>query len=80
MNDSKADNYLELDGRYVAKLTTVIEANGDGATHDSIMHDSHAIGVKTQHVREVETELYDIDGESGSSRESQEAIVKPSSL
>lgn len=80
MNDSKADNYLELDERYVAKLTTVIEANGDGETHDSIIQNSHAIGVKTQHVRQVELEPYDIDCESGSSRESQEVIVKPSSL
>lgn len=80
MNDSKADNYLELDERYVAKLTTVIEANGDGAIHDSIMQNSHVIGVKTQHVREVEMEPYGIDCESGRSRESQEAIVKPSSL
>jgi len=79
-NDGKADHYLELDERYVAKLTTVIEANGDGETPDSIMGNSHAIGIKTQHVREVEIEPYDIDCESGSSRESQEVIVKPTSL
>lgn len=77
-NDGKADNYLELDERYVAKLTTVIEANGEAP--DSIMRDSLAIGIKTQHVREVEIEPYDIDCESGSSRESQEVIVKPTSL
>lgn len=80
MNDSKADNYLELDERYVAKLTTVIEANGDVVTPDSVMQNSHAIGIKTEHVREVELEHYDIESESGNFRESQEVMVKPSSL
>jgi hypothetical protein len=78
MNDGKADNYLELDERYVAKLTTVIEANRD--TLDPEMLNSHAIGIKTQHVREVEMEPFDVDSEAGNSRESQEGIVNPSSL
>lgn len=75
-NDSKADNYLELDERYVAKLTTFIEANGE--TPDSDARNSRVIEVKTQHVREVAMEPYDI--ESGNCRESQESIVKPNSL
>ncbi|KAI4833766.1 hypothetical protein E4T44_09236 [Aureobasidium sp. EXF-8845] len=77
-HDGKADDYLELDERYVAKLTTVIEANRD--TLDPEMLSSHAIGIKTQHVREVEMGPFDIDSEAGNSRESQESIVKPSSL
>jgi hypothetical protein len=77
-NDGKGETYLELDERYVAKLTTVIEANRD--TADLEMLDSGAIGVKTQHVLEVETETYDVDCESGKCRESQDTIVKPSSL
>ena len=72
------DDYLELDERYVAKLTTVIEANRESP--DSNILNSHAIGIKTQHVREVETEPYDIDCESGTWRESQERIVKPDSI
>jgi hypothetical protein len=44
------------------------------------MLNSHAIGIKTQHVREVEIEPFDIDSEAGNSRESQESIVEPSSL
>jgi hypothetical protein len=77
-NNGKADNYLELDESYVAKMTTVIEANRD--TLDPEMLNSHAIGIKTQHVREVEIEPFDIDSEAGNSRESQESIVEPSSL
>jgi hypothetical protein len=77
-NDGKGETYLELDERYVAKLTTVIEANRE--TPDLEKLDPCAIGVKTQHVLEVETETYDVDCESGSCRESQETIVKPSSL
>ncbi|KAI4760196.1 hypothetical protein E4T51_06765 [Aureobasidium sp. EXF-12344] len=76
-HDSKADNYLELDERYVAKLTTYIEANGE-ETPNSDARNSRVIEVKTQHVREVAMEPYDI--ESGNCRESQENIVKPSSL
>ncbi|KAK6008603.1 hypothetical protein QM012_000506 [Aureobasidium pullulans] len=76
--DGKADDYLELDERYVAKLTTVIEANKESP--DLSIMDSHAIGIKTQHVREVETENYDIDCEGGTWRESQERIVKPGSI
>lgn len=76
--DGKVDDYLELDERYVAKLTTVIEANRESP--DSNILNSHAIGIKTQHVREVETEPHDIDCESGTWRESQERIVKPDSI
>ena len=72
-HDSKADNYLELDERYVAKLTTYIEANGE-ETPNSDARNSRVIEVKTQHVREVAMEPYDI--ESGNCRESQENIVK----
>jgi hypothetical protein len=75
-NDSKADNYLELDERYVAKLTTFIEANGETPSSDA--RNSRVIEVKTQHVREVAMEPYDI--ESGDCRESQGNIVKPGSL
>ncbi|KAG9669187.1 hypothetical protein KCU98_g16773, partial [Aureobasidium melanogenum] len=74
--DGKTADYLELDERHVAKLTTVIEANRE-TPDPSILH-SHAIGIKTQHV--VETEPYDIDCESGTWRESQERIVKPGSI
>lgn len=70
--------YLELDERHVATLTTVIEASRE--TPDLNILNSHAIGIKTQHVREVETEPYDIDCESGTCRESQERIVKPGSI
>ncbi|CAD0099405.1 unnamed protein product [Aureobasidium mustum] len=41
---------------------------------------SHAIGIKTQHVREVDTESYNIDSESGIWTESQERIVKSDSI
>ncbi|KAG9572957.1 hypothetical protein KCU86_g10743, partial [Aureobasidium melanogenum] len=74
--DGKTVDYLELDERHVAKLTTVIEASRE--TPDPSILNSHAIGIKTQHV--VETEPYDIDCESGISRESQERIVKPGSI
>ncbi|KAI4781964.1 hypothetical protein E4T52_03101 [Aureobasidium sp. EXF-3400] len=74
--DGKTDDYLELDERHVAKLTTVIEASRE--TPDPSILNSHVIGIKTQHV--VETEPYDIDCESGTWRESQERIVKPGSI
>ncbi|KAG9702149.1 hypothetical protein KCU69_g6860, partial [Aureobasidium melanogenum] len=74
--DGKTVDYLELDERHVAKLTTVIEASRE--TPDPSILNSHAIGIKTQHV--VETEPYDIDCESGTCRESQERIVKPGSI
>lgn len=76
--DGKADDYLELDERYVAKLTTVIEANKESP--DSNVLSSHAIGIKTQHVREVDTEPYNIDSESCIWTESQERIVKSDSI
>ncbi|KAG9668621.1 hypothetical protein KCU95_g15988, partial [Aureobasidium melanogenum] len=74
--DGKRDDYLELDERHIAKSTTVIEANRE--TPDPSILNSHAIGIKTQHV--VEIEPYDIDCESGTGRESQERIVKPGSI
>lgn len=74
--DGKTGDYLELDERHVAKLTTVIEASRE--TPDPSILNSHVIGIKTQHV--VETEPYDIDCESGTWRESQERIVKPGSI
>lgn len=61
--DDKADDFLKLDRRYVTKLTTVIEANRE--IPDLTILNSHAIELKTQHVREIETELHDISYDSG---------------
>ncbi|KEQ96917.1 hypothetical protein AUEXF2481DRAFT_620082 [Aureobasidium subglaciale EXF-2481] len=74
----KQGDYVELDERVVAQLTTKIEANKGNQGSD--MLNSRAIEVKTQHLREVEIEPYDIDSESGNWRESQERIVKPGSI
>ncbi|KAI5249380.1 hypothetical protein E4T43_00705 [Aureobasidium subglaciale] len=77
-NGGKQGDYVELDERVVAQLTTKIEANK--GNQGSNMLNSCAIEVKTQHVREVEIEPYDVDSESGNWRESQERIVKPGSI
>ena len=76
--DGKADDYVELDERHVAKLTTVIEAKR-GSLDPTVLN-SHAIAIKTQHVREVETEPYNIDSESGICGESQERLIEPGSI
>ncbi|KAI4726761.1 hypothetical protein E4T49_05482 [Aureobasidium sp. EXF-10728] len=74
-NGGNTEDFMELDERYVAKLTPVIEVNRESPDLD--MLNSRAIGIKTQHVREEEMVAYDIDCESGNWRESQDRIVKP---
>ncbi|KAI4720632.1 hypothetical protein E4T48_03075 [Aureobasidium sp. EXF-10727] len=74
-NGGNTEDFMELDERYVAKLTPVIEVNRESPDLD--MLNSRAIGIKTQYVREEEMEAYDIDCESGNWRESQDRIVKP---
>lgn len=74
LSGGKSGAYIALDDRPGPKLTTKIEANRNTMSDEAMV--THAIEVKTQHVREVEVESYETDLESGRWRESQEASVK----